>query len=501
MPHHLTEYSSRYAGADDAEYAGELLPYIKGDKKAPLPTYFIGGYGAGSQQALASLEAAPECDIVHLGRAGVAQLKGLQVAYLDGTYNAAAFRAPGDASCRYYTSADADLLRHKVEAADGDIDLLLTNEWPEGVCHGLPEAAQPAGVPTDGKSTATLSTTLPHSRSHNPSQHNIIFSQLFLLLALIVGSSAAADAALAARPRYHVAAGKRAFWARAPYLNSDLGAGAHATRFIALADVGNAAKQKWLHALGLAPAATMTPEALSAAPAGSTPSPYAAAAASRKRSAAAADDDGLGDQTWRWQDRGKRARAPPAAPSLGRADVARDRAKTVFARNVPFRATEEDLVAFFSQAGAVVDVVRRANAEGRLNSFCHVQYAEREGMERACQLNGSELMGRQVFIEPASTEDTPRAAKVAKPVDGCWFCLSNPNADVELVASVGEPLNFFDIVFHSHPMLQHMLLFSSATLLSTHCCNSKCDATSTLLDRPALSPPSIQYSPAVLAAV
>ena len=30
------------------------------------------------------------------------------------------------------------------------------------------------------------------------------------------------------------------------------------------------------------------------------------------------------------------------------------------------------------------------------------------------------------------------AAKLGKPVEGCWFCLSNPSADVELVASVGE---------------------------------------------------------------
>lgn len=59
-------------------------------------------------------------------------------------------------------------------------------------------------------------------------------------------------------------------------------------------------------------------------------------------------------------------------------------------------------------------------------------------MERACQLNGSELMGRQIFVEPASIEEKTRQPKAAQPVEGCWFCLSNPNADVELVASVGE---------------------------------------------------------------
>ncbi len=40
-------------------------------------------------------------------------------------------------------------------------------------------------------------------------------------------------------------------------MNTDLGAGAHVTRFIGLASVGNMAKQKSLHALGLVPAASM----------------------------------------------------------------------------------------------------------------------------------------------------------------------------------------------------------------------------------------------------
>jgi hypothetical protein len=59
-----------------------------------------------------------------------------------------------------------------------------------------------------------------------------------------------------------VAGGKGVFYARAPYMNKDLGAGAHATRFIGLAPVGNAAKQKFLHALALVPAVDMDQKAL-----------------------------------------------------------------------------------------------------------------------------------------------------------------------------------------------------------------------------------------------
>lgn len=58
------------------------------------------------------------------------------------------------------------------------------------------------------------------------------------LPAVRTGNLSPAELALASRPRYHVAAGKGTFWARQPYLNADLGAGAHVTRFIGLAEVG-----------------------------------------------------------------------------------------------------------------------------------------------------------------------------------------------------------------------------------------------------------------------
>ena len=70
-------------------------------------------------------------------------------------------------------------------------------------------------------------------------------------------SSQVAEVATVARPRYHFAGSKNTFYARPPYTNPDLGAGSHVTRFIGLAAVGNAAKQKSLHALGLTPASQM----------------------------------------------------------------------------------------------------------------------------------------------------------------------------------------------------------------------------------------------------
>ena len=71
------------------------------------------------------------------------------------------------------------------------------------------------------------------------------------------GSPVLSDLAQTVRPRYHVAGTRNTFWARPPYSNRDLGAGAHVTRFISLASVDNSGKQKWLHALGMVPAAAM----------------------------------------------------------------------------------------------------------------------------------------------------------------------------------------------------------------------------------------------------
>lgn len=62
-------------------------------------------------------------------------------------------------------------------------------------------------------------------------------------------------------------------------------------------------------------------------------------------------------QGWRWQKRS-------VAPSLGRPGVVKDEACSVYAGNLPWRASEDDLVAFFSPAGRVIDVRRKLNEDG-----------------------------------------------------------------------------------------------------------------------------------------
>ena len=84
------------------------------DQQFPVPLYFIGGFGHGSRTSLSLLDHSSTNHIHYLGRAGVQQIRGLNVAFLDGTYNKAAFEAHGSAgaatNCQHYTEVSHPIL-------------------------------------------------------------------------------------------------------------------------------------------------------------------------------------------------------------------------------------------------------------------------------------------------------------------------------------------------------------------------------------------------------
>jgi len=83
---------------------------------------------------------------------------------------------------------------------------------------------------------------------------------------------------------------------------------------------------------------------------------------------------------------------------------------------------------------------RARRRAGKLHGFGFVQFDSAAGAEAALRLHGSSLMGRELTVDAASADTSgPGAPVTGEPVEGCWFCLSNPNADVNLVASIGAP--------------------------------------------------------------
>eukprot|EP00884_Botryococcus_braunii_P002535 jgi/Botrbrau1/12282/Bobra.0323s0022.2 len=335
-------------------------------------------------------------DLHWLGRAGITAVKGLSVAFLDGTYNPSLFKSSDSAVSKSYTVADVAALEAALQSTSTDIDLFLTCEWPDGVTKHISKEALPQAL--------------------DPS-----------------GSAIVADLVTKIRPRYHVAAGKPYFFARQPYLNADLGAGSHVTRFIGLAKVGNESKQKSLHALALVPASQMDVKELQQKPADTTAIPFETTAGKKRHFPT--DDSNLGVQDWRWEDKKRRRQEPKrAAPSLGRKDVVPpDFKKRIFVNNLPFTATEEDVIAFFSQAGTVADYYRSNNSEGLLHGYGYVQFETEEAAQRALGLSGQVMMGRELLVLTAK-----RQQEKSEPQANCWFCLSNPDADVSLIASIGD---------------------------------------------------------------
>ncbi|KAM0026666.1 putative transcription factor C3H family [Helianthus debilis subsp. tardiflorus] len=351
---------------DSSDRLEELTEYVDGRKNIPLPTYFIGDYGAGAVKVLTA--AAKENgnlgfkmdglkirdNLFWLKGSGKFVLHGLSVAYLSGR------KSSSGVMYGTYSQDDVDALRALAEEP-GIIDIFLTNEWPSGVLNRA--------------STSDIPPGLSDSSGSDP-----IISELVAEI----------------KPRYHVAGAKGVFYAREPYVNVDA---AHVTRFIGLAAVGNASKQKFIHAISPTPASTMSSTEISTKPPNTTLSPYtfverpANAHEAKKRSADVANDS----QYWRY-DVSKRQK-------VGGGDSARLCFKFVSSDSCP----QGDKCHFNHDMDA-----RTQSMRGVCFEFLNKGKCERgEGCNRKHSLQ-----------EGRSKE--------------CWFCLSSPNVESHLITSVGE---------------------------------------------------------------
>jgi cold-inducible RNA-binding protein len=78
--------------------------------------------------------------------------------------------------------------------------------------------------------------------------------------------------------------------------------------------------------------------------------------------------------------------------------------KKLYVGNLPFQATEQDLVDWFAQAGVSGPTVTliRDQMSGQLRGFGFVEVPNNEEADRAIQaLNGQDFMGRNVVVNEA----------------------------------------------------------------------------------------------------
>jgi hypothetical protein len=114
----------------------------------------------------------------------------------------------------------------------------------------------------------------------------------------------------------------------------------------------------------------------------------------------------------------KKAADKPAAKKAktgGDVDVSfLNGSKTVFVRNLPWSAGDDELRAFFADCGALADVrIAMDYQTNRPKGFAHVQFEELEGAAAACALSGTYMGDREIYIE-TTTERGPRESRLPR---------------------------------------------------------------------------------------
>ena len=83
--------------------------------------------------------------------------------------------------------------------------------------------------------------------------------------------------------------------------------------------------------------------------------------------------------------------------------------KKLYVGNLPFKATEQDLIDWFTQAGVSGPNITlvRDQATGQLRGFGFVEVTSDEEAARAVQsLNGQDFMGRNVVVNEARPRES-----------------------------------------------------------------------------------------------
>jgi len=406
--------AGRVYPGDDAEKAMEA--YASGEKRAPIPVYFIDADGekgleyareraaanANASGASPVLEIAP--NVYMLSESRVYDLcDGLKVAAMPGRFDALSYEdasALGKSSAKRNgetTEDDVASMRESFEDMKKKdvVDIFLTRDWPAGTLdvHGREV----------GREAKSASST---------------------------GSPACRALALTLAPRYHFAGSHPFFFDREPYINAknDPSASSWVTRFINLATCANEDGQKWMHALKVEPGSVIDRAALCRIPPDAGPNPYTQAPGQKRRAQDLKPD---------WRDGAAGATKKPKRETTTR-EIKGDVDKTIYVRNLNWKADEGAISEYFGECGELVDVRLARKPDGQSRGFCHISFATLEGAQAALERNSASFFGRDIVVEMTTGKPMRREARPpAAPPGGCWFCLSNEK-DVHLVASIAN---------------------------------------------------------------
>ncbi|XP_020579449.1 zinc finger CCCH domain-containing protein 59 [Phalaenopsis equestris] len=371
---------------DSANGLEEFANYFDGSSPIPIPTYFIGDYGAGSTRFVSAaaklpsnngfktdgLEVCP--NLYWLKGSGKFSLHGLSVFYLSGR------QIPDDEGNGRYSRDDVDALRALAEEP-GVVDIFMTNEWPSGVWNRTDLSEAAAGV-------------------SDPSDSDPVVAEL----------------AVEIKPRYHIAGTKAVFYAREPYFNDGA---VHVTRFIGLASVGNKEKLKFIHAISPTPASTMPASEVCLKPPNATVSPYTLEGAinhTKEHTKRPANSDSV-DQYWRYDVSKKRPRNGVAGERLCFKYISSGACAQ--GKKCSYRHDEEARGQYLKNV--CFDFLNKGKCErGPDCRFRHNLIEE----------------GDTLIVEGQGCQNGKSYRRI--PEKKCWFCLSSPDAEVHLVLSIGE---------------------------------------------------------------
>ncbi|KAF9580674.1 hypothetical protein BGW38_002586 [Lunasporangiospora selenospora] len=405
----------------------------------PITTYFIHGDNGvpGIIERRAARNAGEVCNnLFYLGSHGVTTtIQSVKIASLSGTYDSTIFSSTNPDELE---GVDKDLIRSRYTKANIDdlirlskptslmntpkhagSDIFLTHEWPSGITKDM----------SGGNGSNSLGA---------PSS-----------LGVTNFSPAVSKAAVALQPRYHFAARSGQFWERAPYRNTE-GAD-HATRFVALGDVGNKDKQRWFYAFNMVPLSKVSDDTLQGSiTATTTDSPLVSAMESKRdreevESSMFWDTKRMKSSSHeyvckRCNNPGHHIRDCPQPPEGYTCNKCQQQGH--FIRDCP-KFKEE------TTAPPEGYICKKCSQPGHFIRECPKAKEESstppEGyICKKCNQPGHYIRECPSHEQPSQPRDDANGRKELPKRDGplqpCWFCLSNPDIDKNLIVSIGTEM-------------------------------------------------------------